>query len=108
MHSATLQSRKKLAHMFDALGHHRRIAIVQALQAAGKSGIAFGDLAQRTGMPESALKHHVRMIKRGGFLRTRTKGNFTVLRLDLEQLNLALASFGHTHISDATQDLVAV
>jgi len=108
MKSTTLQNRKKLAHAFDALGHHRRIAIVQALQEAGKSGIIFGDLAQRAGMPESALKHHIRMIRRGGFLRTRTKGNFTVLRLDVEQLNLALTSFGRTHISNETQGLVAV
>ncbi len=108
MKNATLQNRKKLAHMFDALGHHRRIAIVQALQEAGRSGVVFGDLAQRTGMPESALKHHIRMIKRGGFLRTRTKGNFTVLRLDAEQLNLALTSFNCAHISDETRGLVAV
>jgi len=108
MQNAALQKQKKLAKMFDALGHHRRVAIVQALQAAGRSGIVFGDLAQQTGMPESALKHHIGMIKRGGFLRIRAKGSFTILKLDVEQLNLALASFGRTQISDETPNLIAV
>ncbi len=93
MKNATLEHREKLANVFDALGHHRRIAILQEMQLAGKDGIAFGDLAERTGMPASALKHHIYMMKRGGFLRSRIKGSFTVLTLDSKQLNLALSAF---------------
>jgi len=92
MKNRTLKSRKKLASIFDALGHHRRIAILQVLRQAGQGGITFGDLALRTKMAESVLKHHVRMMKRGGFLRLSSKGKFTVLMLDTEQLNMALSS----------------
>jgi len=93
MKNATLKHRQQLANVFDALGHHRRIAIVQEMQLAGKNGLTFGDLAERTGMPASALKHHIRMMKRGGFLRSRSKGSFTVFMLDTVQLNLALSAF---------------
>ena len=93
MKKAHLERREKLARVFDALGHHRRIAIVEELQLAGKDGIAFGDLAERTGMPSTALHHHIGMMKRGGFLYMRKKGSSTVFTLDTKQLNLALSAF---------------
>ncbi len=93
MRSAGIQQRKKLANVFDALGHYRRIAIVQALQKAGHGGLAFGELARRTSMSESNLKHHIRMMKRGGFLRTSTRGRFTIFVLDTKRLDQTLSSF---------------
>ncbi len=93
MKKANIERQKKLANVFDALGHYRRIAIVEELQLAGKDGIAFGDLAARTDMPSAALRHHIGMMKRGGFLHMRKKGSFTVFMLDTKQLNLALSAF---------------
>ena len=44
---------RKLAALFDGLGHYRRLLVVRALQQAGAKGLSFGALAEATGIGES-------------------------------------------------------
>ncbi len=93
MNNMPLDSRKKLAAFFDALGHHRRVLIVQVLQKYGVAGLSFGDLAACTDMTYSNLTHHLNMLKKGGVLASRTKGNSTILTLSHPKATYALSLF---------------
>ncbi|PHS38093.1 MAG: hypothetical protein COA91_08780 [Robiginitomaculum sp.] len=90
---------RKLAALFDGLGHYRRLLVVRTLQMAGAKGLSFGALAEATGIGETNLAHHVRMMGKGGVINTHNIGRFTFITLNLEnlahslaQLNLPIAS----------------
>jgi len=85
---------KRIAALFDALGHYRRVLIFRALQKNAKSGLTFGDLATATKLSEANLAHHLRMMKKGGVVVSQTVGRHTFLSLNLGSLeqNLALLS----------------
>ncbi|MBL4853044.1 MAG: winged helix-turn-helix transcriptional regulator [Robiginitomaculum sp.] len=91
---------RKLAALFDGLGHYRRLLVVRALQQAGAKGLSFGALAEATGIGETNLAHHVRMMGKGGVINTHNVGRFTFLTLNMENIAHSLAEL-NLHISPA-------
>jgi len=77
---------KQMAALFDALGHYRRIIIYRALKRAGSKGVNVGMLSEITGMGETNLAHHLRMMKKGKIIRSNTVGRFTFLVLNEDEL----------------------
>jgi ArsR family transcriptional regulator, arsenate/arsenite/antimonite-responsive transcriptional repressor len=77
---------KQMAALFDALGHYRRVIIYRALKRAGSKGVSVGMLSQSTGIGETNLAHHLRMMKKGKIIRSNTVGRFTFLVLNQDEL----------------------
>ena len=90
----TKQQMVKLAGVFDALGHKRRIAIFLALKRAGANGLTFGVLATQANIADPSLTHHIRMMKKFGLVKSKIKGKFTVLTLDTSQIMQAAKQLG--------------
>ncbi|MHA3915908.1 ArsR/SmtB family transcription factor [Halovulum sp. GXIMD14793] len=65
---------EEAAQAFAALGSEQRLAVLQALVAAGPDGLAAGDLAQRTGIGASTLTHHLRFLTQSGLVTQRREG----------------------------------
>jgi len=80
-----------MAALFDGLGHYRRLLVVRALQQASAKGLSFGALAEVTGIGETNLAHHVRMMGKGGVIKTHNIGRFTFITLNLDNLAHSLA-----------------
>ena len=73
--------RDKLACLFDALGHSRRILVLDTLLNAPKTGLSFGQLAYITKIDPSVLTHHLRMMRRADLIFSKTKGRSTLIGL---------------------------
>ncbi|QHQ35504.1 ArsR/SmtB family transcription factor [Algicella marina] len=65
---------EEAARAFAALGSGQRLAVLQALVAAGPEGLAAGDLAQRTGIGGSTLTHHLRFLTQSQLATQRREG----------------------------------
>ena len=82
---------KRVAALFDALGHYRRVLVFKVLQESGTAGMNFGRLSQLTKIGETNLAHHIRMMKKGGIVDTRTAGRETILTLNIAYLTQSWA-----------------
>lgn len=65
---------EEAAQAFAALGSEQRLAVLQALVAAGPDGLSAGTLAQRTGIGASTLTHHLRFLTQAGLVTQRREG----------------------------------
>jgi len=90
MKTYSVSQRGELAHLFDALGHPRRIAIFLALQKVGAKGLRFGALAAYCKITEPSLAHHLKMMKKGDIVQAKSEGSATVLSLNMPQIQQAL------------------
>ena len=57
-----------IARAMTALSHPRRVAIFEALEAAGPAGLGFGPLMERTRLQPSTLRHHLRPMAAAGLV----------------------------------------
>ena len=76
---------QKQAHFFAALGHTRRLRIIDKLASAPK-GMTFEDIAEHTGITGSSLFHHLRPLREAGLIDRKIKGRYTYYRLDPQPL----------------------
>lgn len=65
---------EEAAQAFAALGSEQRLAVLQALVAAGPAGMSAGRLGQRTNIPASTLTHHLRFLKQAGLIKQQRDG----------------------------------
>jgi DNA-binding HxlR family transcriptional regulator len=68
------QSPEKLADTLNALAHKRRVLIFRTLQKDADTGRSFAHLAKSTGLCDSSLTHHLRVLERSGLVQRRKKG----------------------------------
>jgi len=85
---------KEFALLFDALGHERRIHIITEMVNANTTELSFGELAGRTGISEAGLTHHLKMMRKGGLIRSRPRGRKTMLSLESSKTKRAMAELG--------------
>ncbi len=74
--------KEEFAHMFNALGHPRRIAIFLVLQKLGLVGCTYAHLAEQAKIAEPSLAHHLKVMKKGGIVDAKPRGAATILTLN--------------------------
>ncbi len=72
-----------LAALFNALAHPRRQMLFQIMQNAGREGLAFHQLMQRTGLTPTTLAFHLKKMQEGRIVKRKIKGVETWLSLNL-------------------------
>ncbi len=85
--STAREDAEGIADLFKILGDPTRVLIVQTLIAAGE--LCVGDLASRVGMSQSAVSHHLRLLRNFALIRFRRQGREVLYRPDdshVEQL----------------------
>jgi len=68
------------AASFCALGAPPRLAVMQALVAAGDTGLSAGALTDRTGIGGSTLTHHLRALVQSGLVEQWRDGRHVISR----------------------------
>lgn len=63
-----------LAACMEALGKPVRLEIFRLLVRAGRTGMSFGQIQERLGVPGSTLSHHVAALVRAGWVRQERVG----------------------------------
>jgi len=89
-----------LAEIFGALGDPTRLRIVAAL-AAGELCVC--DLAATVGQSESAVSHHLRLLRSLGLVRPRRDGRLVYYALDDAHVALLFRQ-AHDHVIHRTED----
>ncbi|RME14113.1 MAG: transcriptional regulator [Alphaproteobacteria bacterium] len=84
-------SNQSLAETFEALAHPRRLLIAGILAKNPEAGRSLIDLQRVTGLSESSLTHHVRVMERAGVLVRQRKGAVVTHRLHPGPLHQAIA-----------------
>lgn len=77
----TLTKSQKLAQFFSALGHTRRLRIVNVL-ASSPGGMTFEAIENMTGIRGASLFHHLRPLRDAGLIDRKIKGRFAIYALD--------------------------
>lgn len=89
---------QKMAHFFAALGHTRRLKIINLL-AETPRGLTFEAIEEQTGIAGSSLFHHLRPLREAGLLNRKIKGRFTYYSLDPNPLRQYLGMAAPLSIS---------
>lgn len=74
----------QMAELFSALSDTRRIQIIAALRQ-GEMNV--GTLAEKVGISESAVSHHMRHLRQMRLVRGRKEGRYVYYALDDEHIN---------------------
>jgi len=82
---------KKVAETFSALGHPKRIYILETLLDGLPHDATFGQIQQSTGIPASTLTHHLREMNNGNITVRKPDGASTRIGLNLSHLQKILA-----------------
>ncbi|MDQ3248257.1 MAG: metalloregulator ArsR/SmtB family transcription factor [Chloroflexota bacterium] len=69
----------QMAELFSTLGDANRVRIIAAL-TVGEMNV--GALADRVGISESAISHHMRQLRQMRLVRTRKEGRYVFYALD--------------------------
>jgi len=69
----------QIAELFSTLGDASRVRIIAAL-TVGEMNV--GALADRVGISESAISHHMRQLRQMRLVRTRKEGRYVFYALD--------------------------
>ncbi|URD61090.1 metalloregulator ArsR/SmtB family transcription factor [Sphingomonas sp. KRR8] len=73
-----------------ALGFDTRLAVVRLLSAAGKEGLAAGEIARKLQVQQNTLSDHLGLLARSGLLSTERCGRSIIYRLDTGSLQALL------------------
>ncbi len=76
------------AARFAALGAPQRLAVMQALVAAGPEGLSAGALAERVGLGGSTLHHHLRALVQSGLVEQWREGRNILSRARFEEIRV--------------------
>ncbi|UCC53119.1 MAG: helix-turn-helix transcriptional regulator [Anaerolineaceae bacterium] len=74
----------QMAELFSALSDTRRIQIIAAL-TQGEMNV--GTLAEKVGISESAVSHHMRHLRQMRLVRGRKEGRYVYYALDDQHIN---------------------
>ena len=66
------------AQAFAALGSEQRLHVLRTLVRAGPDGLSTGDLADRSGIANSTLTHHLRFLVHAGLVEQERRGRTIV------------------------------
>ncbi|MEM7440508.1 MAG: metalloregulator ArsR/SmtB family transcription factor [Pseudomonadota bacterium] len=69
---------EEAAQAFAALGSEQRLGVLRLLVRAGPDGLSTGDLAERSGIPNSTLTHHLRFLVHAGLVEQEKRGRTIV------------------------------
>jgi len=81
--------RQKLSQIHAALGHARRLRLIEILSDAPK-GLTFEELSHRSSINQSTLGHHVKVLLGAGFLNKTIKGPYSIYTYDPAPMALIL------------------
>ena len=84
-------SHTEIAHTFAALGHPKRMKILELLLATLPNHTTFGEVQKHTEIPASTLTHHLREMENGNIVIRKPDGASTRLTLNLNYLQSILA-----------------
>lgn len=62
------------ARAFAALGSEHRLSVLRLLVRAGPDGLPMGALAERSGIPNSTLNHHLKFLVDAGLVTQERRG----------------------------------
>jgi arsenate reductase len=79
------------AFAFAALGQGTRLELLRRLIAAGPTGLAAGEIAQRLGVPPSTLSFHLRALEQAGLIAPTRQGRSLVYAAQFLRLRALLA-----------------
>lgn len=82
-------SRQILAQIHAALGHARRLKLLEIL-ARTPQGLTFEDLSHQSRINPSTLGFHVKVLDQAGFLHKTIKGPYSIYQYDPSPLNMIL------------------
>jgi len=85
MHQMTY--RQKIAQIHAALGHARRLRLIDILSDEPK-GLTFEELSHRSAINQSTLGHHVKVLLAAGFLNKTIKGPYSIYTYDSAPMSL--------------------
>lgn len=88
-----LTPRQKRAQFFFALGHQRRLRIIEVL-SQHPTGLTYEGLGLVAGIPEASLSHHLKFLRDADIALRTIKGRYSVYRLNimrLQNMSVALA-----------------
>lgn len=81
------------ARAFAALGSEQRLAVLRLLVRAGPAGLTMGALAERSGIANSTLTHHLRALVQAGLVRQERQGRSVVCSSVAYETAKALSDF---------------
>jgi protein-tyrosine-phosphatase/DNA-binding transcriptional ArsR family regulator len=84
------------AELFTALGQTTRLDLMQALLAAGPSGMPAGDIAEQLGVASSTLSFHLRALEQAELVVVRRYGRSLVYAAHMVRLRDLLTYFAET------------
>ena len=71
---------------FSAMGSESRLEVLQVLVRAGNTGLAVGDIQQRTGIPASTLAHHLKFLSSAELVIQDKQGRTIINRANFDLL----------------------
>ena len=93
----------RVSSLFAVISDPNRLRIVRALQS---TDLCVGDIAATVGLSESAVSHHLRLLRESGLVRNRRDGRLVWYALDdehvIELVQLAVDHAGHVKSTDST------
>lgn len=84
------QSPDLLAETLNALAHKRRVLIFRSLHDDPQAGQSFAHLAQQTGLCDSSLTHHLRVMERSGIVKRQKAGATSHYSLSVDGLRVKI------------------
>lgn len=75
-------SRQNRAKIYFALGHQRRLKILEVLEEF-PNGLTYEDLGVLTKIPEGSLTHHLRILKDANFISRKVRDRYSYYHLKL-------------------------
>ncbi len=81
----------EIADTFAALGHPKRIKVLELLLEKLPGDATFGEVQKHTGIAASTLTHHLREMENGNIIIRQPQGTSTRLTLNLNHLQNTLA-----------------
>lgn len=81
---------------FAALSQETRLIALRLLLAAGPSGLAAGDVAERLGLPASTTSFHLAALERAGLTLSTRQGRHIVHAARIEALRQLIAFLTET------------
>ncbi len=82
----SMHSPEKIAFVFTALSHKRRVLIYRTLKTAGAKGLNHGALMSLTRLAPMTLTHHLKPMMAAGLVRRKKQGAFAYYSLNTAAL----------------------
>ena len=81
----------RLARIFQALGNDARLRILKEIAERGEACVC--EVIEATGMGQSAVSHHLSVLRNAGIVRDRKSGLWVIYSIDRELLQGEVGAF---------------